>query len=44
MDSDSIIVQTKEGKEIPIKKSAAMLSNLLKKHIEEEKTEPISFA
>ena len=44
MNSDSVIVQTKEGKEIPIKKTAAMLSNLLKKHIEEEKTEPISLA
>ena len=32
--SDSIIVQTSEGKELPIKKSAAMLSNLLKREIE----------
>ena len=45
MNSDSITVQTKEGKEIPIKKSAAMLSNLLKKNIEEGNTdEPISLA
>ena len=46
MNSDSITVQTKEGKEVPIKKSAAMLSNLLKKYIEEgtEQEAPISLA
>ena len=46
MNSDSINVQTKEGKEIPIKKSAAMLSNLLKKYIEQgtEQEAPISLA
>ena len=44
MNSDSITVQTKEGKEVPIKKSAAMLSNLLKKYIEQDKVQeaPIS--
>ena len=43
MNSDSILVRTKEGKEFPIKKTAAMLSNLLKKYIEEDKTsEPIT--
>ena len=46
MNSDSITVQTKEGKEVPIKKSAAMLSNLLKKYIEQDKVQeaPISLA
>ena len=46
MNSDSINVQTKEGKELPIKKSAAMLSNLLKKYIEQgtEQEAPISLA
>ena len=44
MNSDCIKVQTKEGKEVPIKKSAAMLSNLLKKYIEQDKVQeaPIS--
>ena len=43
MNSDSILVRTKEGKEFPIKKTAAMLSNLLKKYIEENKiSEPIT--
>ena len=37
MSSDYITVLTKEGKDIPIKKSSAMLSNLLKKQIEEGK-------
>ena len=42
--SDSIMVQTKDGKEFPIRKSAAMLSNLLKKEIEKgiEQKVPIS--
>ena len=45
MNSETITVQTKEGKEIPIKKTAAMLSNLLKKKIEEGKVDdPISLA
>ena len=44
MDADTIMVQTKEGKQLPIKKTDAMLSNLLKKHIEEEKTESLSLA
>ena len=45
MNTESISVQTKEGKVIPIKKTAATLSNLLKKHIEEgKKNEPVSLA
>ena len=44
MNSEKIKVLTKEGKELEIKKTDAMLSNLLKKHIEEENTEPISLA
>ena len=45
MNTESISVQTKEGKVTPIKKTAATLSNLLKKHIEEGKTnEPVSLA
>ena len=44
MNSDSITVQTKEGKEIPIKKKDAMLSNFLKEEIEKGNgiNEPIS--
>ena len=35
MDSDCILLQTQEGKDLPpLKKSAAMLSNLLKREIE----------
>ena len=42
--SDTIIVQTSEGKEIPIKKSAAMLSNLLKREIEKIEKEHVQKA
>ena len=44
MNSDSVIVQTKEGKEIPIKKKDAMLSNYLKRKIEEQADQPIPLA
>ena len=45
MNFDSIVVQTKEGKELAIKKSAAMLSNLLKRKIESgEGNAPIPLA
>ena len=38
MDPETIIVQTKEGKELPIKKKSAWLSNFLKKKIENGET------
>ena len=44
MNSDTITVQTKEGKEIPIKKKDAMLSNYLKRKIEEQADQPIPLA
>ena len=41
----NIIISTIEGREIPIKKSSAMLSNLLKKYIDEGKIQdPIILA
>ena len=41
MNPDSITVQTKEGKIIPISKKDAMLSNYLKKRIEDNEEQPI---
>ena len=46
MEFEIIKLQTKEGKDIPLKKSAAMLSNYLKRNIQEGKDQqgPISIA
>ena len=46
ISADSIHIQTKDGKEIPMKKSSAMLSNLLKRHIEDgsANTKPVPLA
>ena len=41
MNADTITVQTKEGKIIPISKKGAMLSNYLKKSIENNEEQPI---